>query len=194
MSELESLETNMRYNEETDTVQIYFNDQWSDWAFGGLINIDFLKEDVNNWVITTVSGTSSGAANISYISSSGNLRFYTGSTSTDTSTAFTFIRSFRVNGTKILYYTFTMEAGLGSSTSDYNKNNSCFYIQISTDGETWSNVTDSIGCEVLNTAKTFNGDLNLFAYSGQEIYIRVLGKSPAHNTGPQGYFSRFKIV
>lgn len=54
----EKIETilNMRYNEETDTVQIYYNGEWVDWKAGGMKELDLLGLAITDW--TTANLTS----------------------------------------------------------------------------------------------------------------------------------------
>lgn len=153
---------NMRYNPETDMVEIFYNDRWNEWMSGGLSYLNVLDIPVSSWVL----GNASLSSTLLQISGYGRGTYDKYAQTKSPYDFFTLSR-------KYLHFNATLSVISGDGTFGDTRY-TYGYIQLSKDGTNWETVksyTCSGSRGATSGSITINEVIDMSAYTLHK-YIR----------------------
>ena len=161
-------DSNIRYNEENNMIQIYANETWLDWEMGIINDFNFLTTISSDWTCQEMSVTPS---------SNGLTIATNGYSDTTYDTSFNAI----YHCPKIIQATDKLKL---AGSYNYVGGQGC-YVYISTDGgNTWT-----LGASI--ETSTFDKTIDLSSYSDKQITVKIHIR--AVNTLLTAAFNKFEI-
>ena len=164
---------NMRYNLETDNIEIFYNNSWVVWSPAGMQSFDFISDTVSSdWQVTTTNVTYAGG-----VPGSVTFAATTNNTSVGESTLnchATCKKTVLIKKNDKLRITCSGSYTGGNQTE----------VLISTNGSSFTRLA-------LIETDSFTKEIDLTTYAGKQVYIRVAFR--AASVKPSKKFTRFII-
>lgn len=147
----------VRYNPETDMVEIYYNDVWQEWKVAGMQKFDFIKQTIlSNWTLTKMKLTYPSTDLVD------SIKFVTSSIESGASTTLG-----KENCYAICEIPIMIKKGdkLKINTTGTETGGNWLTISISNDGVNFN----VLAGELYSTESEFD----LTTYAGSELYFKV---------------------